>query len=1022
MAIEYPEMMIRNATLMPPLLFAALLVGALLIGATTASPLQAQQTLQPQQTAPAPAQPAPIQPAPVQPAPAKPAAVQPAAAQPVESPYRYWTTNWSLKDIAVGDLANKLRTIGLGLPIKVDGLATVEFEVGVPLNALRTGKAYRLEGSLSIRDLVADQIRFEVFRAEVTYADGRLDLDTLRAVEQLDASGNALPTAGSIAGSASAELLPRGSFSADVKTTNLRIGPIATLISRLGFAETDGVPQGSVTANVSVRGQVDQLNQPETLSVSGDLSAENLRRDSSIRFSLSAKQFSWQNGQLDLPSLRIESSDRPELFLDADAKLRFERSTHFESNLTANDLPMEDLFGLFISDAESIVQGKLDARGRLVGTIGPATTIDELDVELALASPSVSLGGVQLGILEHDIRLTRNHINLAPRTLPDSATDDPSLRPNLIIRSLDADFETTPEFARFSRLNGSLFGGTISGEGQIARNDQLDHSLDLRWENINPEIAIPIKALARRPKLSLETSGQVQWSVPAAKVLQPSEHQGTMAINIAALKLGEETLGSADVRLSVQRDTLDLNVEGTLLGGTINVRSDAPLDATTRWNQIPSKLRFTDFKVEKLSLRNLLLLTTLQRPRFDGRVDATVTPTSLVGDPAANLLIHLDGVTADGVLIARSLRLNLTVTNDSIVIRSARGTYGGGQLDAKGEWAIGPGVKLITARLTRARGNRILLPIHPQGDQWVGGIVSGRATVTGNGDNFIDSVRLSGSVQVEKGLTFGIPVGDAHSPMVVTFDTGLGNWQAKFPLVQSTLARGRLTGGLSLRSAGAGQKGTHLDSDWRINHVDFESLLRTYVGTRTIGRGDVTGTLHLDGNYIRDARDLNGQFRLQLGGTDATAVPGLASAGSLLGATSLIGTRFEQGEAVGRIRKGIILLESVLMTSDRVHVAAQGSAGLLDRRLHVNTIISTGNFQAQNLLLSRINTPTFTDFLPLRSVNRLLSDRTFVLEISGPTRDPIIRLMSGETLRANVQRFARQQAFSIIAADALLTD
>ncbi|WP_182870996.1 AsmA-like C-terminal region-containing protein [Rhodopirellula sp. JC639] len=956
-----------------------------------------------------------------------PAQNQPAQNQPAQTTYRYWTTHWSLEDIAVGDLANKLRAIGLGLPIKVDGLATVEFDVSVPLNALRTGKAYRIEGSLTIRDLVADQIRFDLFHAEVTYADGRLNLDALRCIEQLDDSGQAAPGGGRLTGSASAELLPRGEFNAEVKTANLRIGPIGKLLSRFGFVDARGVVQGAVTATVSVAGQVDQLSQPELLTIQGDLAATGLRRTPAIGFNLAAKQFSWKERELHLPELRIESTDLPDFFVNADARVRLAESTAFNANLAANDVPLDQLLGLVLADADSVVRGKLDAKGSVVGEIGPQTTVKTLDVNLSVASPSVAIGGVQLGLLEHDIRLTQNHISLAARTAnqgqPESAPP-----PELILQSLDADFETTAQAARFSNLDGRLFGGTVSGAGQLARDPSLEHQLDVRWQDINPEFTLPFAAFAPTAQLALQTSGDVQWSVPADKLIQPSEHRGQLSIQLHALKVGQETVGRADVQVRVEPESLELSVDGTLLGGTILIQSDAGLETTTRWDQIPGKLRFREFQFQRLSLRRLLNLATVNRPRFDGRVGLVVTPiaglptTPATDGPNATLAIRLDGLTADGVLVARTLRIDAELSGQTPIIRSLRGTYAGGQLEAEGRWTLGNGEKLLTARLSRADGSRILLPIDEQADQWVGGRVTGRATLTGRGDGLVDFLRISGSLRVEKGTTFGMPVGDATSPMDVTVDFTPLTWKARFPAIRSTLAGGRVSGHLAFRSPGANVNGVHMDSNWRINHVDFESLLDTYLGSSTIGRGDLTGDFRLEGRNIKDARDLEGQFRVRLGGTDATAVPGLSSAGSLLGATSLVGVRFEQGEAVGRIRKGNLLLESVAMTSDRVQVTASGKVGLLSRRLDIDTVISTGNFQGQNFLLQRLGTETLTEIVPIGTVNRILSDRTIVIQMVGPARDPVIRLMTGETLRANASRFARQQALGLIIADSLLID
>jgi len=372
--------------------------------------------------------------------------------------------------------------------------------------------------------------------------------------------------------------------------------------------------------------------------------------------------------------------------------------------------------------------------------------------------------------------------------------------------------------------------------------------------------------------------------------------------------------------------------------------------------------------------------------------------------------------------VARSLDAVLESDGFNVMVTSADGNYAGGQVQLDGRWSLGRGTKLVTARLTRADGKRLLIPINKAASSWAGGIISGRATIEGSEEAWPDLIRVTGAVDLKKGTTFGVPIGEAHSPVSLSIKKTPLAWKASFPAIRSRLAKGRLVGELSFSSAGAGRSGLHIDSDWRLTHVDFENLLSTFVGTSTIGRGDLTGDFQLGGRNVRSARDLEGRLRVRLGGTDATAVPGLSAAGSLLGATALAGVRFSSGEAVARISKGHLLLDHVSMSSDRVGVVAHGKVGLLDLRLDVDAIISTGSFQGQDALLRQIGQQALVDTIPIGRVNRILSDRTIVIKLVGPTRDPMIRLMTGETLQANVKRFAVQEALGIVVVDSLLFD
>ena len=960
-----------------------------------------------------------------------------------EATYRYWKTNWSFESIKLGDLFRRLRSIGVEIPVQVDGVATVDFDVAVPLNALRTGKAYQINGAIEVRKLVAGPLQFDLCRAAISLKDGQLTLNRLRCVETVLTTGDAVTESGLLVGSAKAGLMPPGDFGAEVQTEGLHLGPISDLLSRLGLLDRTNPTTGAITSKVAISGRVDELQQPERWNIEGDLDVRGLGVQASqnvqasqgaqasgvvpsggigsAQYDLSINGFRSGEGMLQVNRLRVQATDRQEFFTASDIKVRLADSIQFEMAVAANDFRIGDLLRLHSPAASSLVQGKLDTQGQANGVIGAGGTIDSMDVRLAIASPEIAIAGVRLGLLEHDLRLTTDHLSIAPRTTiaPQTAADQGG-DSRLVFESLETDYQWNEQLAQFSNLRAVVFGGQASGEGQFARRADLMHRVKLSWSEIAPEINLPILWLSRKPKLSFQTSGEIDWNVSAANLMIPAQHRADVNLLIDRILLDTEPIGQAALTATVAENQFAASLDAQLFGGTVKVKTVSDLNGTMGWQDVFEKMQLGEVNFERLSLRRILKLSGIERPRFDARLSGSVTPNVLSAQASAK--ISIDGLTADQTLIARNLDAKLEYRDHELAVKSVRGTYAGGQVELDGHWSLGRGEKVLTARLTRAQGDRFLLPIHQQASDWVGGRLSGRAAIVGHGAGIGESFRASGTVNSENGNALGVPIGEAHSPLDVYVSIQPLMWRVSFPSIRSNLARGRVSGDLVIKSASAGRSGLHLDSRWRVNHVDFEALLSNTIGTSTIGRGNLTGDLRLSGRHIREVKDLEGEFRLRLGGTDATAVPGLSAAGSLLGATSLTGVRFENGEASGRISKGRLLLERVAMVSDRVNVQAEGSVGLLNQRMDIDAVISTGQFQGQNVLLRQLGTQAVLDALPIGQVNRVLSDRTIVFKMVGPTRDPVIQLLAGETLRANARRFATQEVIGFAIADSVLFD
>mgnify|MGYP001821784475 FL=1 len=464
---------------------------------------------------------------------------------------------------------------------------------------------------------------------------------------------------------------------------------------------------------------------------------------------------------------------------------------------------------------------------------------------------------------------------------------------------------------------------------------------------------------------------------------------------------------------------IDVTASGKLFDGNVTIQAATPLTTATQWGDVPAMLLPARISMSDVSLSRVLSLVTTGTSRFDGKLagDVELKRSGEVG-MQSKADLELRTLTAGNRLLASLVSLEATTSGTEINLVSASGRYAGGQLQAEGRWSLGSGARLINFRLSRGRGDRVLLPISQQAETWFGGLVSGRGTIVGQASE-PGSVRASGSVEVERGTAFGFPVGDAHSSFHGQFSAAPFRWNVSFPAISAALAKGRVKGSLEFASTSSRRSAYHMQSQWRAQHVDFENLLRTYVGTGTIGRGDITGEFELGGRNISGLRDLQGRYRVRLGGTDASAVPGLSAAGSLLGASSLAGVRFTGGESQGRIRKGDLLIESMTLSSEQATVTATGRVGLESRRMDVLAVLSTGDFEGQNDLLAASVSQIVLDQIPLVQINSLVSDRTLVVKFVGPTRDPIIQLQPAETLQVNARRFATQQLLGLVIADSI---
>lgn len=517
--------------------------------------------------------------------------------------------------------------------------------------------------------------------------------------------------------------------------------------------------------------------------------------------------------------------------------------------------------------------------------------------------------------------------------------------------------------------------------------------------------------------------------MPSDSVELPAAHTFRAALQIDNLAVAGQSIVTASLRIRAVDGELAIRGEGALLGGTFEVDSATEIPAEMDWSawlygteDTVAQTQSTTPLSGQLRLRGISLARTggllnrLTRNAgtgrgWSGRGDAVVqfelALPAAGGALATRATIGLSDFAIDRNVITRELTLDLRSRGDQLYFDSVRGAYAGGSIELAGRWALVSGPREVELRFNRIDAARAFLPFTSDAIEWLGGELSGR--IRASGDQII---RLVGSIEGRRALLFGLPLGSVRSGLSGIVTTGGRGWEFRLPNVRSTLARGRLAGGAVVGQSSSGQS-FDLKSSWTATNVDFENLISGLGTTCSVGRGNLTGSLTLDGRNIRGAADLVGRFNGTLAGTQASAVPGLNRARSYLGPIGGSALVFTEGAFRGQIRRNLVSLDRVALRSDRLRVSANGSIRIDNSRMNIEAIAATGDFSAQGLVVrSAARQLTLITAPPvglLLSINQLVNDRVIYLQIRGTPGSPVVRVRPAETLGSNALRYFLQE-------------
>src|SRR5690606_18578445 len=112
---------------------------------------------------------------------------------------------------------------------------------------------------------------------------------------------------------------------------------------------------------------------------------------------------------------------------------------------------------------------------------------------------------------------------------------------------------------------------------------------------------------------------------------------------------------------------------------------------------------------------------------------------------------------------------------------------------------------------------------------------------------------------------------------------------------------------------------------WSFERVNVAKLISDGGGgSSSYAIGQVQGSLTLGGEGIASYSDLRGEFKTELAGSQAAAIPGLREAQRFLGAIPLAGIRIEEGRLEGAIAGGRARIDEFVLSSPQLKMWADG--------------------------------------------------------------------------------------------------
>jgi uncharacterized protein involved in outer membrane biogenesis len=480
--------------------------------------------------------------------PAKPSAAQPTTL----------SASITLKDVDLNELIDKLN---LDLGYGVGGKVTVKADIAVPLGDATTTKAYTIRGKVTSPELKLEGLRVRDLAADIVFDNGKLSLTSLTAALPADHPSD---PPGSLAGSATAAVSPRGDLTAKLTLSRLPLGEVLRAVpGGIGVA-------GAVSGTADFTSPVNKLTDPATWVGSADLTATALTlfgravRDAKVKVSVIA-------GKATLTDVAATVEGVP---ATGDGTLTLSGKLPFTAAVRTKPQEVSELQKLVPElELPVAVRGKLAADTTLDGTLNP--------VALSAAG-TVSATEFAVGETPGD--------------------------------TLTARFKFSPHRVTVSDLKAGLFKGSVSGSADVPLTADKAGEFAVKFSEV--DAASVAAAFPKVPvKLTGQVSGEVGGKLPVAK---PGEERVVAAdLSLTAPRLTVQGIPAKELtgKLSLDGTAVRYELEGKTLGGSFDVKG--------RYPEAPKKEDDGEVNLRAIDLSRLAEALRLNAGSLRGVVDLT---------------------------------------------------------------------------------------------------------------------------------------------------------------------------------------------------------------------------------------------------------------------------------------------------------------------------------------------------------------------------------------------------------------
>jgi len=681
-----------------------------------------------------------------------------------------------LRDVDIAQLIAKAK---LDLGYKVTGKVTVEANLSVPLGEATSTKAYALKGKVTSAEVTVDALKVRDFNAELRYADGKLTLTKLTATVPSD--GPNTPD-GSITGTASAAIEPRGDLKADLTLARL---PLGILFKTLPGGLDIG---GTVSGTADFRAPVDKVSDPTSWAGEAKLTAPALTvfgrafRETILNVALT-------DGKAVLSKLTTAVEGVP---VTGGGSLTLSGKYPYTATLRTAPKEVSEIQKL-VPELESpvAIKGKLAVDATATGTLVPL---------------AVTAGG--------------------------SVTADDLAVGGTKGEKFSAQWKVTESRVTVTELTAGLFKGRITGSADVPFGKDGAGKFDLNFKDIDAAAVA-----ATFPKLPVRVtgtlSGGITGGLPATK---PGEPRGVSAdVNLTAPNLTVQGIPAEKLvgKLSLVGTAVKYELEGKTLGGSFEVKG-----------RYPGEKQPADGKdleqdgaivIRSIDLGRLSRALRLSGTRLRGLVDLTFRYSADLNNGEGRY--RLRGIGVNDTQFLSELGGRVRLRNGSLELADAVGPLSTGTVRARVRASLTEPTRnfyrmdidrLDVGRLAAGFGNRT-------------NFLDGGVSLTMRGKLY-PVFTATGTLAMTHGRLAGITATDVRIPFQFGTTPG-GGFQLNVRELMGSLGGGRISGRLEYSEGGTARTyGQVKFTSVKVGSVLSDLKQSNYFGgARVTGRIDVTG-------------------------------------------------------------------------------------------------------------------------------------------------------------------------------------